>query len=412
MCDNPAALLIDPTGRSLVGGPLFDASGRMRVSEPNVLFDAQFEYDLQPRLWETATTGASSTVALEAPSAVLMTCGPSSGSSVIRQTRRYFRYTSGQSQLVFATGVLDPGGDSVAGSVRRIGYFDANNGVFFERNGTTTNVVLRNNGADTAVAQGAWNLDQCDGSGLSGFNYNVERANIFVIDLEWLGVGSVRLGFMDPNRNIVYCHEFENANAFQTTYMQTANLPLRYEIRSTGTAGTRTMRQICSTVVREGSSLEPQSRIRDVATPAAGGSTATPTFRTVLAVRPALTLGSKPNRAEIELLETVITQTGAGNVVLQLVKNPTVTGLSWSAAPDAALEFATNQTTYSGGEIILQDFQASRGNNFVSKGFGVNAGEFLGIGIDGSTPDTIILGMRSQGGTRPVNAILRCRIRS
>jgi hypothetical protein len=72
------------------------------------------------------------------------------------------------------------------------------------------------------------------------------------MDLEWLGVGTVRIGFViDGNFHV--CHRFNHANLIASTYITTASLPIRYEITNTGaTTGASTLKQICSSVLSEG----------------------------------------------------------------------------------------------------------------------------------------------------------------
>jgi hypothetical protein len=72
------------------------------------------------------------------------------------------------------------------------------------------------------------------------------------MDLEWLGVGTVRIGFV-INGNFYVCHKFHHANLITSTYITTASLPLRYEITNTlATASSSILKQICSTVLSEG----------------------------------------------------------------------------------------------------------------------------------------------------------------
>jgi hypothetical protein len=71
-------------------------------------------------------------------------------------------------------------------------------------------------------------------------------------DLEWLGVGSVRCGFVIDGKFIT-CHTFFNGNLNNKAYMTTAILPLRQEIRATGTPqSTSVLKLICSSVLSEG----------------------------------------------------------------------------------------------------------------------------------------------------------------
>jgi hypothetical protein len=106
---------------------------------------------------------------------------------------------------------------------------------------------------DDPILQSAWNGDKLDGTGASGYTLDPTKSNILFMDLEWLGVGAVRVGFVIDGKFIT-AHTFYNANSLTTVYMQTANLPIRYEIEVTSAlaAGTYTLQQICSTCMSEG----------------------------------------------------------------------------------------------------------------------------------------------------------------
>jgi hypothetical protein len=163
-------------------------------------------------------------------------------------------YQPGKSLLIFNTFVMNT---LTANLKQKVGLFDANNGIFFTADGTTLKIVRRTytSGAavDTEISQSSWNGDKLDGTGASGFDLDPATSNILFIDIEWLGVGSVRVGFV-INGQLITAHTFNNANSLTTVYMQTANLPIRYEIERAGTltAGTYTLQQICSSCISEG----------------------------------------------------------------------------------------------------------------------------------------------------------------
>ena len=138
------------------------------------------------------------------------------------------------------------------------------NGIYFENDSGNNYVVLRSSVTgtvvETRVAQNDWNIDRFDGTGYSsqgsepehinGLNPN--KTNLFWMDIEWLGVGDVRCGFLVDGL-LKTAHIFHNDNRNATTYMRSAILPLRYEIFNKGvTTSNTTMRQICSTVISEG----------------------------------------------------------------------------------------------------------------------------------------------------------------
>jgi hypothetical protein len=230
-----------------------DAFGRLRVSNPLTLFDTQNRYYDQGQ-FATSTTGTgSATYNANSTTFALSTTG---AGSVTRETYKTFIYQPGKSLLVMNTFCMNT---PTAGVTQRVGYFNTNNGVFFEVNGSTLNMVIRSYSSgvvvENRIPQSNWNGDNLTGAGgptnLSGIELDVDTVQIFWTDIEWLGVGSVRVGFVINGQYIV-CHTFNHANVLgnTTTYMGTAILPVRYELTSTGAAVT--MRQICSTVISEG----------------------------------------------------------------------------------------------------------------------------------------------------------------
>ena len=218
-----------------IGGTNTDAFGRLRTSGPYTLFDAQNRYVKNDLFDESTATGGTVTYDANA-STVSLNVTTTSGSSVVRQSYRSFSYQPGKGLLTLNTFVMD----TAKANVRtRVGYFNEQNGVFLERDGTTVNIVRRTytSGAavDTVVPQSSWNGDKLDGTGASGLTLDLTKAQILWEDFEWLGVGSVRVGFVIDGGYIV-CHTFQNANNLDSVYMTTAMLPVRYEITNTGAA--------------------------------------------------------------------------------------------------------------------------------------------------------------------------------
>jgi hypothetical protein len=227
----------------------FDAFGRLRVSNPQTVFDSKLVYDDQPLYWAEAQTGGAAAGSwLAADARVRLTVA--AGQTSVRQSRRYFTYQPGKSQLIFQTFNLR---GAVAGVTKRVGYFDSTNGFFLELASTTAVNFVRRSGSSTTtppVPQASWNLDPMDGSGPSGVTLDFAQTQILVLDFEWLGVGSARMGFV-INGAIIYAHRFDCANISPAVYMSTPNLPIRYEIDATG-GGAGDLDCICSSVSSEG----------------------------------------------------------------------------------------------------------------------------------------------------------------
>ena len=309
-----------------------DAFGRLRVSETTNLADSILRYDKQPLIWDEVITGGTSTFNTNQSSVTLAVT--TTDQSVVRQTFAYYQYFAGKSQLIYLTGNFN---GTVANVVKRIGYFDANNGLFFENNGTGMYVVQRTNtsGAPsdaTRAAQAAWNVDPMNGTGPSGVTLNFSLSQVMFIDCEWLGCGRVRFGFV-VNGVPYVAHEFFNANLISTVYMSTAKLPCRFEISSTG--GSSTLTQICSTVITEGSASNP-AKAQSVSTGVTGKSIAAAAgLVPLMSVR----LNASYNRATLIPTEYSIFSDGAQNFLYQIVilngtsATPSaLTGATWAAS--------------------------------------------------------------------------------
>jgi len=220
-----------------IGGTNVDAFGRLRVSQPYTLFDSQNRYAADNQL-DVATTGTGTTTFLSNEAAVKMEVTSGGVGSVTRQSFRSFPYQPGKGLLVLATFVMDS--STSANLTQSVGYFNDSNGVFFKRTGSTNSFVLRSSSTPTpgtpsdvrTVNQSNWNGDKLDGTGASGLTLDPTKAQILWMDFEWLGVGSVRCGFIIDAQYIV-CHTFENANDVTSVYMTTATLPVRYQITTT-----------------------------------------------------------------------------------------------------------------------------------------------------------------------------------
>src|SRR6056300_1320358 len=234
------------------GGTGTDAFGRQRVSNPLTIFDSTNVMS-KNNLFDESLTGFGTVTYTSNKSTVNLNVTTASGDKVIRQSKRVMSYQPGKSLLNLNTFVMNT---LTANLKQKIGMFDANNGIFFYADGTTLKIVRRTyvtgSPVDTEIAQSSWNGDKLDGTGASGYDLNVDKACILFTDYEWLGMGAVRVGFVIDGKFIV-AHTFYNANDLTTVYMQTANLPIRYEIETTGTiSGAAVLQQVCSTCIIEG----------------------------------------------------------------------------------------------------------------------------------------------------------------
>ena len=341
-----------------INGTNTDAFGRLRVSQPYTLFDSQNRYAADTQ-FDTSTATGGSTTYLTDESTLRMDVTTSSGSEVVRQTYRSFPYQPGKGLLMLATFVMNT---AKTGLRQRVGYFNTQNGVFFQQSDTTKSFVLRSyvSGAVSdarTVNQADWNGDKLDGTGASGYTLDTSKAQILWMDFEWLGVGSVRCGFIIDGQYIV-CHTFTNANNIQNVYMTTATLPVRYEITNTAaTASSSSLKQICSSVVSEGG--YEQYSVGHIARRTTALATINTTFKPLVSIR----LSSSTPGAVIVPGRIQVLPTTSQNYEVALVKNPTLTGASWVSVPtDSNVQYDVTATAITGGDIIQTDYVSSSGS--------------------------------------------------
>lgn len=340
-----------------------DAFGRSRVSSPATVFDLSHLYDKQPLYIQELTASGGTSTHLPNEAAVSMAVTTTIGSRVVRQTRRYFSYQPGKSLLVMLTGVL---ANVETTSIRsRIGFFDdaadktvdaGGNGIFFEYSGGITKIVKRSfiSGVqvDTAVAQGSWSEgDQLDGLGKSGKIFDVTKAQIFWVDLEWLGVGTVRCGVVIDGQFITL-HKFHHANIINSVYMTRASLPVRYEIRQMTGVAAASMKQMCCSVQSEGG-YETTGRVlsRAMVTPVTVNTTTSPEM--------SIRLKAGYNRAALRLRYADLMITANQSITYQILYGATLTGpTNWVSVDttNSGVEYDQSSTGYSGGRVIESGF--------------------------------------------------------
>jgi hypothetical protein len=337
-----------------------DAFGRFRVSQPLTLFDSSHRYR-DNNLW-SSLTAVSGTYAFNQNQGLMdLTVTAASGSSVIRETTKVFSYQPGKSLLVLNTFVFAP---SATGLRQRTGYFGQDNGIYFQLDDGTISFVERSlvTGipSETIVPLSGWNVDKMDGTGPSGFTLDITKAQISWMDIEWLGVGTVRCGFVIDGK-FVHCHSFHHANRIASTYITTASLPLRYEITNKATTGvTRTMKQICSTVISEGGyELRGLQQSIGTSITAPKALAAQGTFYPVASIR----LKASPNRLDSIVILTALSLMGVGTGIYQwkvFASSSTTGGNAWqSAGPDSSVEYKLDGTAVSGGRTMAEGYFTS-----------------------------------------------------
>lgn len=376
---------------------------RIRVVQAQKLFDNQLQYGIQDVFWDTEITGSGTVTHDPINSAADLTV-TNDGDRIIRQLKEFQRYQSGNGQVIKMTFTADINTNEIymvlkskTGALSVFEGWDAIN-------------------EELVIPQSKWNFDKLDGNGVSGINLNLDKSQIFLPDLEWLSVGTVRFGF-DIAGKFRACHLLHNANNIRGAYMTTANLPARHLIKRVGndiiqeigyydgknglltrliaknqTSGT--LKQICTAIESEGG-LEEESGY-----PFSGGAgVASITLAVgasfIAVAQHQLLFNGIENRAKYIPQQANISSTDA-NILVEFVYNPTVIGGTFvpvnGEAFNSIMERNVTATSLVGGNVIFEDTilsSTSQGNQAANPGSNkttlVSKLPF-GIGINADTP--------------------------
>jgi hypothetical protein len=343
--------IYDDLGQGFSG----DLFGRLKVSNPVTLFDSSHIY-AQDGDFDDVIVGSGSTVGfITAQSTATLGIGTTAGCRLVRQSMRAFSYQPGKSLQVLQTFVLNEPKENLT---QRVGYGSSENGIFLEQVDSQINIIKRTSVSGTlttiTVPQSEWNTDTLDGTGFStsnpsGVELDLTKAQILFSEYEWLGVGSVRVGFAIDGRFIT-AHQFNHANLIDSVYMRTATLPIRYEIENTGiTTSTSMMKQICASVMSNGG--YERKKAENIARRTAGTTVGT-SFEPLVSIR----LKEGRNFAVV-IPQQVLAFPLANNVSYEvaLIKNGTLTGAAFTGIPNAESENVEYDITASAmtvGDIV------------------------------------------------------------
>jgi len=351
-----------PLGKGFSG----DLFGRLKISEPLTLFDSTHRYS-QNGDFDDIVVGSASTVGIITyQSTATLGIGTSVGDKIYRESKRVFSYQPGKSIQVFQTFVFNLPKQNLR---QRAGYASTENGIFLEQNNFDISIVKRTTApagiiTEVRVYQNEWNQDKLDGTGPSGYTLDLTKSQILFSEYEWLGAGSIRVGFAIDGKFII-AHQFNHANLIDGVYMTTASLPVRYEIENTGvTTSTSTMKQICVSVQSNGGYeriVSPTVVKRDTFKVGIGTTTT---------YTPLISIKIKSGREDAVIIPSQFNaiatsqQESAWEVVL--IKNGTLSGASYTSSYSANIEYDVSASSMTGGEVIKLEYLTSANKAFVS----------------------------------------------
>ena len=341
--------LVNPTTVAFPSAQ-YDMFGKFMVASPTKLFEASACCPLDTtRYWDTAVVGSGTVTHNTTTTQYCLNLTTASGDKAVLQTRRQIQYNKGNAQEILV--IYRPA--SIANRRERWGYFDENNGVFFELTGTTGKVVIRTSTggspSDTlSFSQAQWD-DPLNGLGPSGKTIDWAKQTVFKIEFGWLSSRGVRFS-VDVGGTFVAVKTWLISNVLDVPFMASANLPIRFEAENLALTTAGTSCTTCSAVMSSGAGQQ-EGKVRVVS---AGLTTLN------LTTTPTIYLGVRLNSSYLNssikpLTSTIFTLTGTGIVYYQLIYNPTITGGSWTSQ-GVYDTIAAGVTTFTGGSVIADGY--------------------------------------------------------
>lgn len=413
-------VIVDPFPGPFSGSSV-DAFARLRTSEAFTINDYKHTYGVNPEFINNTSDGGDVAHVTNHSCARLSTSS-NSNSTAIHQSRMYHHYMPGKSQLILSSFVFYAAAENVT---KRTGYFDDRDGIFFEQDGDgvlSMNIRSYVSGSPVTrkVIQSEWNGDKCDGTGDSGWDLDITKTQLWWCDFQWLGVGRVRVGFVHEDSYIT-AHTFYNSDILDTVYLSNPNLPVRCEIRNTGTSTGSYFDQICSTVVSEGGYMETGFYHGVNSGTAFKSITTADGLYPVMAIKLKNSVNGYPNRYTVrsESLTIYASNNPAYWKIIRLdgPANLTVTDPTWTSVdPSSAVEYNLTATAFTGGTHIAggivgtqSPWYSSRGSEAGTKNTPYNKMNFIAQNYDSSGSQIYLVCAQAIGGTTNILADLTWR---
>lgn len=374
------------------GSPLFDAYGRQQTSNPFTIAEYVNRFDDLPSKFSNTITGGATATYNATQKSVVLGCTTVSGDKVVRRSNVWHKNQTGISQLIeMSVLVGDIGKTNVS---RKWGYYDDNSGIRFELVGTQLRAVWRSSTSGTTqeiiVPQSQWNIDRLDGSkgsfNLSGIALDLTKINNFWFDV-MCSAGSARCGVIIDNVRIT-CHVFPIGNTYATEHLAVGTLPITWEQENTGAAASASEFRVYGSIVKsEGELSSPYTTFASD-----NGSnvtvSSTTTYTPIFSGRAKQLFKSLTNRKYALPCEVGVISTSAP-IIIELVKNATLTGATWAGdmGTDSCMEADMTATQATGGVILCSYIVKDVKDIDVSKIFNNDAEMITRKAVAADTPD-------------------------
>ena len=228
---------------------------------------------------------------------------------------------------------------------------------------TTAAVIITQNkagsaGTETFIAQSSWNGDKMDGTGNSGITLDPTKGNVYQIDIQYLGYGSIVFkiegSLPGNNPDWIAVHSLDLPNTLSTTSFGNPAFPFTLASYSAGSTTNLTVKSGSVAGFIEGMKMLHGNRFTYYNQLTTVGSTNLQALFTIINTR---YYSGRANQSVINLLSVSSALKHSSPCILYLIKGGTLAGnpnfQSISSNSSSLWDIASTTVTYTTGDQLL-----------------------------------------------------------
>lgn len=200
---------------------------------------------------------------------------------------------------------------------------------------------------ETFVKKSDWNGDRLDGTGGSGVTIDPTKLNVFEIQMQYLGAGTITLmaevASSSNQPELVVCHELRLPNTLTTTSFGNPSFPFTMAAYSAGSTTNLTVKSGSFAGLVEGHKIlqGPRFSIYDTSTTAKQDA-----YYTLFSMRNTLYFGGRSNQGVVNILGLTAGVRHTDVVTIFLLRNATLVGTpSFSQFVSGSMMYIDNSAT-------------------------------------------------------------------
>ena len=341
----------------------FDQSGSLTVSQRKVLASLVQHNGNLPLLYDRRNGGGATQTFQNNQVQMSVTGGTD---YAVCQTFQYYEYFSGKpirAEFTVTDFGIQANVEKSFGQYhdqRQTAPYTTNfDGYRLHNDGTTHRIQIFRAGTTVLdLPRANWD-DPLDGTGASGITIDFDLFNIFIFDYLWLGGSGLRL-FINIGGEIIPVHNYRHANNADNVIFEDPEQPVRYEIRSTGGAGS--MQQICASVSLETGIDGFGKRYGIDRGDSFINANVVGTQYALLGIR----VSSSDYHTSVIIDKISALAATADNFIISVLHNPTVAGdaLVWTNLSNTAIDYCipNDTNTVTGGVKLYSGYVSSAGS--------------------------------------------------